>query len=475
MLFIDIKNLTNIFDIMAIAYNQIKEKYTPKFRDSYIVTDYGDIFKIFALYWENKNDCILLQHLGDILSEDEEINDRQCYAIIEAIDLIPYTYQVSSGSLGLFREIDKLNPTTENVIIYPRPHSSIIDVYDRAFKKYDEENGEKDESKRGLRDKKDYKYSIRENIKNYDIIEVNELHSYIPILHTYADNGRLLNNFRTREALKIALVPFIGDKLDKLLDLRESINSFWIEGAKDGSKETIIHRYTSILKNVLEEDVDFIIFPEMILINEAVPYIIEEIDKCQNNKSQLVFAGTLWENDENKCYVFDKTSRLIFEQHKQKPFKYKRKKEERLNCLDKRINIIDIDGLGRIFTFICKDIDDEELIELPKKLHADIVILPSYTKSMDLQSNPEVLAARFQCITIMSNSCSAINGNENDNTIGFSCFPAKKRTRRISKVAYYSQQCKNCNNMCNYQILTIKPSVITEEEDITSCFVDYIS
>jgi predicted amidohydrolase len=155
----------------------------------------------------------------------------------------------------------------------------------------------------------------------------------------------------------------------------------------------------------------------------------------------------------NRSIVTDGSGKEIFSYLKKEPYKLQKDQNEYKEYLDSSKNneyiILEIDGIGRVGIGICKDLLSEDIKMFHKYIGTDILIIPSYTKSMDLQSSAEELSTEYNCVVVVANACSAF-GEKNEkginNRIGFISLPAKCGTDRTRITKKY---CKNeCVDEC---------------------------
>lgn len=99
-----------------------------------------------------------------------------------------------------------------------------------------------------------------------------------------------------------------------------------------------------------------------------------------------------------------------------------------------------------------------------KKLHkymgTNLLLVPSYSDSMDLQSGAGELSKDYHCIVVMANACTALrnkSGNRKKERVGFLSLPAKNQTDRAEVIEmYYKDGCRvNCKNGCMGKIISI--------------------
>lgn len=208
----------------------------------------------------------------------------------------------------------------------------------------------------------------------------------------------------------------------------------------------MVEIYKSILKKNNQNDL--IIFPELFLTGMDLNEIYDLIKNTTYDYSKIFVLGSRSEQGSNKCIVVTSNGTVLFEQHKKTPYT-KEGKFENLENSDQIINIIDILPVGRIGIVICKDILNSDIKNYFKILNVDIIIVVSYSPSLNMKSASEELAKANWCITIMCNSCSAINEEQNYNKrIGYITLPAKKDTYSDYYTEFYTNErcnkCKDC-------------------------------
>ena len=93
-------------------------------------------------------------------------------------------------------------------------------------------------------------------------------------------------------------------------------------------------------------------------------------------------------------------------------------------------------------------------------MKTDLLIVPSYSNSMDLQGAAEDLSKEYNCVVAMVNACSAVEKSKTDKEnmrVGFITLPAKKDTDRTEvTVRYYKNECvEKCSTQCVGKKITI--------------------
>lgn len=107
--------------------------------------------------------------------------------------------------------------------------------------------------------------------------------------------------------------------------------------------------------------------------------------------------------------------------------------------------------MGRVGIGICKDLINEEVKLFHKYIGTDILIIPAYTESMDIQGSAEELSKEYNCVVVTANACSALGkGNNGADRIGFITFPAKNNTDRSYILRRYKKDscAQECEQKC---------------------------
>lgn len=487
-----LRNDDDLFDIMARAYREIIPYDCNEIAKYYFPGSYNTIFKAIKIYCENLysgKEC----SIDELKSELQEIIEHSdidklyfvYYSIIMAIDQnVKYNFRRSENG-EIFNNYQSLNKNNSiGVYIYVKINKSIINTIDENIRDYEMEiSGTVQKS--GLRPKYEYDpNSINCNLDNYIILRNSELGDYELCIHELIDNDILYNRINSSGQVKIGIVPFIDQNIESFLKVETNEKSFWVEGVKEEYKNIFIERFKRHIDTLLNENVDFIIFPEMLLIKEVVDIIGAYIEEQNQANTKIILLGSIYENYSNSCNVYNNFGELIFKQHKKTSFIYKDRYKELLNNSDKKIHVIDIDGIGRIFTFICKDLSNEELMKVPKQLGADIIMFPAFSGSLDMEQFSCSFSAQNNCINIFANACAAFGNKDgrvssevkkNNKKIGYTTLPAKKDRKSNSIIKHYNftTNCKECCNSCNPRILSINMKNIVYQDNTYSCEMEY--
>lgn len=488
----EINQSKNIYDIMAVAYKKITpyEHWRIQLEDT--TESNQSIYNTVAIFKEELRSSKLKafanfkKRIIDLYPKDRELEYGFCYHLIEALDnYTEYNYKKTSQFCSKFNSISSLNNNNDTgIYVFAKMKNTIINLLSENITKYELKKNPRSR-KHGLRKREDYDASgINRILKNYIIIDKSDMDNFKVKIHEITDNENIYNKIVVRGKVRIAIVPFCDRNLDNILKIKMNNNGFWIEGSNDEYKSELVEQFKNQLTNLINKDLDFIIFPEMFFLREMFDVFRECIDKFEKcSDTKIILAGSMWENYTNICHVFDEKGKMIYKQNKHSSFEYE-EKFEILRPSDNIIHIIDIDGIGRIFTFICKDLGNPKLMKIPEIFGADMILFPAFSPSLNIDTPGKNITTQFNCITVFANACAAFCINEDrvnqdikvkKKEIGFATVPAKNGTKSHCNAQYYTfnDNCLNCFGVCSPRILNISLGEIYEENKITSCKVFY--
>lgn len=484
----ELASARNIYDIMAISYVHI---ITDESFNLNVPCKDGDTYKfknIFNKYLEDKvsTPCDALKKLKIELLQlhkFEAFSSKDFYYILLEIDSCEiYKYANSSIMYGVFKNYKGLN-------YYYRDRIRIFPILHDNYREHLNSIYVKDYKNNYLRDRKKYDtLSLSSVLCNYIIIETP--HNYDITIHELIEYDDFICQLSEKNGLKLAIFPMTYTEIHEILNISYTENkTFRVDAMKPEMENTLKERCINFIKSI-DTDTDIVIFPEMLMTNCIISSIQDNLD----GNIKLMFMGSIWEDGNNTCRVFygnQDELQEVFNYNKKIPFtlKYKKsefeevikrcKNDEQLSILkkllknhdfthpisfyenlnvDTKIEVIDINKLGRILTYICKDIDDDSYMKYAKIMNPDFIILPACSPSGDLINAATVLSERYHCTTIMCNTCSALcknfdSLNKNIATkknIGFIVTPSKTGTSRSHQKIFYTfnEECINCQQRC---------------------------
>ncbi|MDD4564162.1 MAG: hypothetical protein PHE79_01550 [Eubacteriales bacterium] len=459
----DIENFRSIYDLMACLYLGMKNEVKKMAQIYDFAYDSHPLIEMIAGFsecnrrsieenrWFNNIKEFLIKH-------HSQINTEMYLNIIKAIDRectydYKYNTQQSFGKTGA-RVKSLLSDIYDELVLLPQymGDGNITGHFNNALVR-------KTKSKRRKNIKADPN-SINFYLDNYVLLKKGQ-YANEPQLYFYDDKNIIKKLISKNNKISLAVVPLIPDNVNEVLNYDFNLSAFNILGIKDKFRTVLVNKYLKILENLIIDNVDIAVFPEMLLDEEILGRIKDLLRRKNKNNLKLLFPGTIWRDCENYCPVLDFNGTEIFRQKKQTCFEFQnigRKYIENLNLIDKKIHILDINGLGRIFTHICADLLNTPLDLLRREFEANFVFIPAYTPSLEIERLAHQSAENLGSYSLISNSCSAINGIDKGAFphIGCICMPAKLGTSNTYETIKYcvDSDCKNCEFIsCYYTFL----------------------
>lgn len=263
------------------------------------------------------------------------------------------------------------------------------------------------------------------------------------------NNSGIEQSLTEKESLTVAIVPFSNvEPFDR--DGKTGLLKYKSYGNKETEK--MYNDCIALLEELDEMEIDIVIFPEIVMQEQLVSQIKNWlIQKAMNGTNlKLLFMGSYYAEDRNTCILLSGTGKLLLSNDKQNGFEYldnnNKPHREVLSNKINDINLIDIKGLGRIWYLICKDaLVFDEVVKIVNEYGCNIKMISSYSKSIsDFGKIGESLAAIYQVLSIVSNSCAVRKGKE----IGVISYPVfDNQNKNISgKNMYYEciEKCEKC-------------------------------
>lgn len=421
---------------------------------------------------------ILENNLKEYLSTLVDITDA-CYYLIIGIDrIISQDKNIIVNKFINYNDYRALNSNylKTRVYIYKLPDYYILHTINEAMI----ENGQS----YGLRNKIE---NNKDNymLKNIKVCFEEDLRGFDILFKTLSPNNYISKSMCFNNRLNIAISPFVCHPLYEILKQKNNDKEFWFtEAIGYGRSENYSDRYFKILKKALLSSAHIIMFPEMILTEEICHQIEKEIKSLKIVDDKIIVAGTISREGTNKCLVYNNKGQLLFEQHKTFAFYDSHSGlGERLKT-NKKIIVLDIEYIGRILIYICRDINYEKLQSVGKLIGANFILMPAYSRALDIASSAKQLAFDDLCITAMANSCSAFNQNQSvndfvkshkDMAIGAIVLPSKMCNGNrdgYTKLYKCDEHCRKCEHECLLYQLDMQFDEIEQYSNTISCKVD---
>lgn len=440
--------IINIYDIMAFCIQYIRKREPgydyPNIRwEQYI----GDVYEMICTYLKRKEETydnevlVELQHkiekfvkFGNVNSKD--ISDKLFAIIIGIDDLIKSPDLKDNLRRFTFTEYSSLNTQfTDKIRIIPKHLNSFWDRIQTVrvgehppFRKdRDFDEGE-----------------IGTFLKEYKVI-VDDFNEYPFDIYRAECEGEFEEEYSKKEKLLIGIAPVCCNNINDILEIKCEGRQFNVFGMKKVLEDIFIERYRKIINKAINNKLDILMFPEMLMSEK----VLEEIKNLRDgNDSMLIVAGSIWYDRKNISYILDNYGDNILAYYKKNPFLYENQYYEDLNPeLNKHFKIIEIKGFGRIGIGICKDLLKQSVKDFNKKIGANIILFPAYSKSDDLKSEARELSEQAGSIIVFANTCSALDKDKKTKDVGFLSFPYKNQNGKRD-ARFWDYNGSNCNGSC---------------------------
>ena len=458
----ELKEIDNIYDLMALCGMVVLrlDKEQPydfsAFRDGL----YEDLYDAVEEYCFAKEDrgsgeafAELKKYIIGFLKNDVSI--ERCFAVMKCIDeLVAVEYPCCLLESQRVISYPCMNKRfCEEIRIIPKNRRNF-------FIKKEAEMKERNRSEYDfLRKERECKCTVLDGeIINYIIWDKENIEKYPFTVYYLSEKHFITKHFIETEKLTFAIIPFIDEKLEDVFEVYLENKIFEISKMKPAMEQKLKERYQEIYQKCKEKNIDFLIFPEM-LMTEC---IVNSAEKSKDFGSPwLVINGSMWEERVNRTWFMDSRGEKILSYCKKEPFIYKETFKEHLDrTKNQEYAILEIENFGRIGIAICKDLVNENIKMFHKYIGTNLLFVPAYTESMDLQSAAGELSRDYKCIVIVANACSAIkksNKHDKKERIGFISLPAKNNSDRTEGIiTYYQDGCrKGCCDYCGGKLISI--------------------
>ena len=261
--------------------------------------------------------------------------------------------------------------------------------------------------------------------------------------------------FKEVRKLKIAVIPCCRERHFDFVPTRGA--GLKVEYLSE-VQEKIGERICDHIEKSIDQGAHIIILPEY----TTSPVISKMIKKClrkmqfeksESSKLLLVFAGTMWtEDDNNVMQILDVYGRVLGEYYKYSAFTkgkeegYSFEQTESLSDPGKRCDLIGLEGIGVILPAVCRDvIDGVYTEEVAKMLLPVLVAIAAWSPSVaSFEPRLEDYANKHFTSAVLCNACSSVNAKSRK--IGAGSIVAKKGS--IAKAELKSIDRTNCQLHC---------------------------
>jgi hypothetical protein len=235
--------------------------------------------------------------------------------------------------------------------------------------------------------------------------------------------SNVFDAFRTRQTIRIGLSPLAGyDELRWQCDVTDMRGHgeipFWCEGAINEGE--LSQRLTDVLSATLQQKIDILLFPELIMTealeNQIATWLLK--NNAFDPVIRLVVAGSrhVQQSEQvniysNRCTVFNHIGDIEWQQEKRQPFRLTAEEAESIlnikqasfepTCLSNELRIR-YTALGNVATPICLDFFHDELWA---KLPIDLFLVPAMSsKLVRFQDHCRLLGSRRRASVFVCNA-----------------------------------------------------------------------
>lgn len=257
-------------------------------------------------------------------------------------------------------------------------------------------------------------------IINYQVLgEMQVFHHFLPV-----------NTFYSAEkkgSLSVAVSPFKMQR-DFEQETYEREGTCYFSVQYSGNAECDNQNIKDIISEAAKEQVDILIFPEMLgntmMVDEIAEYLQEPFWLSQNKPPAIISLPSVWDEHKNTVNLLNHTGTIICGQNKQEaylePIDPRGSAYEDIKK-DYRIHLIHGIGIGRMAVMICKDFLTKDYLDIMlENLKVKLILIPSYSTGYH---DFETMAGNLlmsDCCAVWANACGAIKErNGEERKVGF--------------------------------------------------------
>ena len=302
-----LRQAENIYDLLAFVSSYILNciQETPyefyDFNDNDFVDVYDAVEK-YVIDIDMKGHKIAFNIFRRFVLEflKNGINIEKCYAIVRYIDEL-VVCEINEG-LYAFEEFIKYDTLSkrshQEIRIIPKMKNTLL-LRNGEFLLKDPVN-----DKRSLyRNTGECSCSALDEVTlNYMVWDKENLQRFPMKIYRTRNSGKIGQHFNKRNIIKIGLVPLTCKNIEEVLNIKYSNNSFYVDGMKNEAKNILKERYIDAYNRSLSNDIDFLIYPEMLISGEFLDDL-----RIHNkmNGPQFIVNGSIWEDYSNKSILTD--------------------------------------------------------------------------------------------------------------------------------------------------------------------------
>ena len=266
------------------------------------------------------------------------------------------------------------------------------------------------------------------------IVIANDLFPITNIRHTLKIGCSSVTNLETISAPKTIVI--------------DSTKYFAVDEFKN--KSIVKEKVLSVLEEAKKQEIDILVFPEMLGTEELISEVKEKIDTNYDYQEypKIIVLPSLWKENTNVSDIIygDAFSNdNIFHQAKQNPVILSQGKEYIIP--DNILYVVHVEKIGRICIAICKDFLTNNYLDiLLEDIQSSLIIVPSFsTGSFDFFNQIDKCKS-YDTDVIWINSCSALNLDKSKEKNFEHVGAVLKSGKGSGKIDYFSRM--DCQKKC---------------------------
>ena len=482
-----VRKTDGIYELLALCCKYIIEKIELEYYELHSFDDenYKYIYDMIESYTSEIEDIGHKKAYAELKNSvcnwlQTGITLERCYAIVRYIDeLVELEMRSIVKRIPGFFEYSTLNRTYQDEIrIIPKIKDMFLKDDEGEFLLKDPNNVEyplfREESEC-------FASVVDEVTNNYMIWDKRNVERFPIRIMRIDDNSSLADHFYHKNKLTIGIVPFTRKKLNKVLNMKFGKGTFHVDDMRKDANEELKERYKDIYLRSQDKDVDFLIYPEMLMSEDIIDSLPNE--GLSEKGPKFIINGSVWTNYSNRTITTDLFGNRVFTYYKKCAFKYKENEKKYKEVLNSDINkefvVLEIPGFGRIAICICKDLADENILLFHKMINTNVLFVPAFSNSFQLKNDAKTMASKYNCITVFANSCSAYCEHwkkDSNYDIGFVTIPAKLKTSSDYYMQdYTAEKCHlSCGMGCSCKLFTISFNEIVKYDDRFSIRINHM-
>lgn len=267
-----LKEIDNIYDLMALcgAYFLRLDRNQPYDFSEFQDENYDDLYDAVEAYCCSKKDkgsgrafAELKRYIVEFFKHGYDT--EKCFAVIKYIDEL------------IEAEVPSYLLENHNIVSYSYMNKKYYDEIriipkrkDSFFSRKAAEMKERDESRFDFfrNTRKCVCSALDGEMINYMIWDKEKIEKYPFTIYHFNEKHLITKHFLESKKLTFAIIPFLNTELDEIFKIRYGNKTFEIEYMESSIEKNLKERYKEIYEKCEQKDIDFLIFPEMLMTED---------------------------------------------------------------------------------------------------------------------------------------------------------------------------------------------------------------